>query len=134
METKKYNSGDWEKSVDPTLKIAYWLPKYENLSKEHMASFNRAVEVFRKEGYLKLPYIKKAEGPRKARISRGVAKDKARVSIGKPSNIIKAKTKIEEHDQELMEDLRILNEHISKEEDIQKEYMKSYGALENGAD
>ena len=57
-KVKKYEPGDWEKLVDPTLEIAIWLMLHEGLPEEYMDSFNRAIEVFKKEGYLKLPRIK----------------------------------------------------------------------------
>ncbi len=59
-KVKKYNSGDWEKLVDPTLEIANWLSTCGGLSEEYVDSFNRAIEVFKREGQLKLPRIKKA--------------------------------------------------------------------------
>jgi hypothetical protein len=127
-KVKKYEPGDWEKLVDPTYEIAMWLLERGGLPEEYMDSFNRAVQVFKKEGHLKLPDVKKAEGTRKAKIARGMAKDEA--GVKKPSNITKSRTKIEEYDQELMEDIKRLKEHISKEEDIQKEFMRSYGASE----
>jgi len=54
---KKYNPGDWEKLVDPTLEIATWLSTYGGLPEEYAESFNRAVQVFKKEGHLKLPPV-----------------------------------------------------------------------------
>ncbi len=59
-KVKKYESGDWEKLVDPTLEIAVWLLEHEGLPEEYMDSFNKAIEVFKKEGRLRLPRIKKA--------------------------------------------------------------------------
>jgi hypothetical protein len=56
-KVKKYNPGDWEKLVNPTLDIANWLSTWGGLPEEYMDSFNRAVEVFRKEGHLKLPRV-----------------------------------------------------------------------------
>ena len=56
-KVKKYNPGDWEKLVDPTLDIASWLGIHGGLPEEYMDSFNRAVEVFKKEGHLELPDI-----------------------------------------------------------------------------
>ncbi len=58
-KVKKYNPGDWERLVDPTCDIANWLSKCGSSPEEHMDSFNEAIEVFKKEGYLKLPRIKK---------------------------------------------------------------------------
>lgn len=127
-KVKKYNPGNWEKLVNPTLDIANWLSTWGGLPEEHMDSFNRAVEVFKKEGHLELPDVKKAGETRKAGIAGGVAKDKA--GVKKPSNTTKARTKIEEYDQELREDTERLKKHISKEEKIAKEFMRSYGALE----
>jgi len=57
-KVKKYNPGDWEKLVDPTLDIAYWLGIHGGLSEEYVDSFNKAIEVFKKEGHLELPPIK----------------------------------------------------------------------------
>ena len=59
----KYEPGDWEKLVDPTLEIAIWLMQYEGLPEEYVDSFNRTIEVFRKEGHLKLPRIKEPPLP-----------------------------------------------------------------------
>ncbi len=56
---KKYDPGDWEKLVNPTFDIANWLTTYGGFPKEHADSFNRAIEVFKKEGHLELPYIGK---------------------------------------------------------------------------
>jgi len=56
-KVKKYNSGDWEKLVDPTLEIATWLSTYGGLPEEYAESFNRAVQMFKKEGHLKLPPV-----------------------------------------------------------------------------
>ncbi len=56
-EVKKYNPGDWEKLVDPTLDIANWLGIHGGLPKEQVDAFNRAIEVFKKEGHLELPRI-----------------------------------------------------------------------------
>ncbi len=57
-KVKKYVSGDWEKLVNPTLDIANWLSTYGGLPKEYADSFNRAIQVFKKEGRLELPNIK----------------------------------------------------------------------------
>lgn len=54
-KVKKYNSGKWEKLVNPTFDIASWLIKHGGLPEVYMDSFNKAVEVFNKKGYLKLP-------------------------------------------------------------------------------
>jgi len=59
-KVKKYNPGDWEKLVNPTLDIALWLLERGGLPEEYMDSFSRAIEVFKKEGHLKLPRIKEA--------------------------------------------------------------------------
>jgi len=56
-KVKKYNPGDWEKLVDPTLEIATWLSTYGGLPEEYAESFNRAIQVFKKEGHLKLPPV-----------------------------------------------------------------------------
>jgi len=55
----KYEPGDWEKLVDPTLEIAIWLMLNEGLPEENMASFNKAIEVFKNKAYLKLPRTEK---------------------------------------------------------------------------
>jgi len=52
---KKYELGDWERLVDPTYEIANWLSKFGGLPEEYVDSFNKAVEVFKKEGHLELP-------------------------------------------------------------------------------
>ena len=54
-KVKKYNPGDWEKLVDPTLEIAKWLSTWGGLPEEHKASFNRAIQAFKEEGHLELP-------------------------------------------------------------------------------
>jgi len=54
-KVKKYSPGDWEKLVDPTLEIANWLSRYGGIPDEYMDSFNRAIEVFKKDGHLELP-------------------------------------------------------------------------------
>jgi hypothetical protein len=54
-KVKKYSPGDWEKLVDPTLDIAYWLGIHGGLHEKHADAFNRAIEIFKKEGYLELP-------------------------------------------------------------------------------
>ncbi|MFC1991858.1 hypothetical protein ACFLVC_03960 [Chloroflexota bacterium] len=59
-KVKKYEPGNWEKLVDPTMDIAAWLLKHEGLPKEYEDSFNKAIEVYQEKGYLKLPRIKKA--------------------------------------------------------------------------
>ena len=128
-KVKKYNPGDWEKLVDPTLDLAYWLVGHGGLPEEYMDSFNRAIEVFKKEGHLKLPDVKKAgEEPLKLEEPESKAGDETGVKT--LSNIAKATNRIEEYDKELMEDIEMLKKHISKEEDIQKEFMRSYGAPE----
>ncbi len=78
-KVKKYNPGDWEKLVAPTLEIANWLSIYGGLPEEYAESFNRAIQAFNKEGHLELPDVKKAGGIHKARIARGMEKDKAEV-------------------------------------------------------
>ena len=52
---KKYNPGDWEKLVHPTRDIAMWLVERGGLAEEYANSFNRAIQVFKKEGHLELP-------------------------------------------------------------------------------
>lgn len=59
-KVKKYNPGDWEKLVNPTFEIANWLITYGGLTEEQADAFNRAIEVFKKEGHLELPNIKEA--------------------------------------------------------------------------
>lgn len=128
-KVKKYDRGDWEKLVDPTYDIANWLSRYAGLPEEHMSSFNKAIEVFKKEGYLKLPDIKKGgEKPLKLEESESKADDEVRVKT--PPNIVQPRTRIEEYDQELLEDIERLKRHIRKQEDTQKEFMRSYGASE----
>ena len=56
-KVKKYNPGDWEKLVAPTLEIATWLNIYGGLPEEYAESFNKAIQVFKKEGHLELPDI-----------------------------------------------------------------------------
>jgi hypothetical protein len=57
-KVNKYNPGDWEKLVDPTLEIVEWLSKYRGVPEEYLDSFNKAIESFKKEGHLMLPKIK----------------------------------------------------------------------------
>jgi len=128
-KVKKYDCGDWEKLIDPTNDIANWLSRYGGLPEEYMASFNKAVEVFKKEGYLKLPDIKKAE-EESLKLEEPESKAGDETGVKAASNIAKATNRIEEYDQELLEDIERLKKHISKEEDIQKEFMRSYGAPE----
>jgi len=54
-KVRKYKPGDWEKLVNPTLEIAHWLSTYGGLPEEHVEAFNRAIQVFKKEGHLELP-------------------------------------------------------------------------------
>jgi hypothetical protein len=54
-KVKKYNRGDWEKLVDPTLDIADWLSIHGGLPEEQVDAFNDAIAAFWKEGNLKLP-------------------------------------------------------------------------------
>jgi len=56
-KVKKYDPGDWEKLVNPTLKIANWLLTFEGLPEEHADAFSRAIGVFKEEGQLELPRI-----------------------------------------------------------------------------
>jgi len=121
-KVKKYNPGDWEKLVDPTLEIANWLSTYGGPTEEYADSLNRAVEVFKKEGHLELHDVKKAG------ITRGVANDKA--GVKKSSNITKARTKIEEYDQELLDDIQGLQKRVNEAEDTAKEFMQAYGTPE----
>lgn len=59
-KVKRYNPGDWEKLVDPTVDIATWLSTYGGLPEEYMDSFNRAIEAFKRGGHLELPRVKEA--------------------------------------------------------------------------
>jgi hypothetical protein len=54
-KVRRYKPGDWEKLVNPTLEIANWLSTYGGLPEEHGEAFNRAIQVFKKEGHLELP-------------------------------------------------------------------------------
>lgn len=54
-KVKKYNPGDWEQLVNPTLDIANWLSTHRGLTEEYKNSFIRAIKVFKKEGHLELP-------------------------------------------------------------------------------
>lgn len=56
-KVKKYNPGDWEKLVAPTLEMANWLSTYGGLPEEYAESFNRAIQAFKKEGHLTLPTV-----------------------------------------------------------------------------
>lgn len=58
-KVKKYDKGDWEKLVEPTLDMANWLSTYGGLPEEYMDSFNTAIQLFKKEGHLELPNTKK---------------------------------------------------------------------------
>ncbi len=121
-KVKKYNKGDWEKLVDPTLDIAKWLSTYGGLPEEYADSFSSAIQVFKKEGHLELPGLSKAaEKP----LGQGEPDDRAESDIGK--DVAKTRTKIEEYDKELLEDIERLKKYISKEEEIGKELMRDYG-------
>lgn len=126
-KVKKYDPGDWLSLVNPTLDIANWLSEQGGLPEGYMASFNEAVEVFKKEGHLELPDVKKGRTP-KARIPR--SKGEVELGVKTPPDIAKTTNRIEEYDKELLKDIERLKKHISKEEDIQKEFMRSYGAPE----
>jgi hypothetical protein len=54
-KVRKYKPGNWEKLVNPTLEIANWLSTYGGLPEEQGEAFNRAIQVFKKEGHLELP-------------------------------------------------------------------------------
>ena len=56
-KVKKYQAGDWENLVDPTLEIAHWLRIHGGLPKEYEYSFDRAIQLFNKEGHLELPGV-----------------------------------------------------------------------------
>lgn len=58
-KVQKYEPGDWEKLVDPTLEIAIWLMLHEGLPEQYVASFNKAIEMYKNKGSLKLPRTKK---------------------------------------------------------------------------
>jgi len=59
-KVKKYNPGDWEKLVDPTYELAMWLLEHGGVPEEYVDSLNKSTEIFKREGYLKLPRKKAA--------------------------------------------------------------------------
>jgi hypothetical protein len=125
-KVKKYNRGDWEKLVNPTLDLATWLSTHGGLPAEYTDFFNTAVQMFKKEGHLELPAVRKAgEKP----LGQGEPDDRAKSDSGK--DVAETRTRIEEYDKELLEDIERLKKYISKEEDIGKELMRGYGAPED---
>jgi hypothetical protein len=128
-KVKKYDPGDWLSLVNPTLDIANWVSEQGGLPEEYADSFNKAVELFKKEGHLKLPDIKK-DGEKPLKLEEPESKADGEVRVKTPSNIAQPRVRIEEYDQDLLEDIERLKRHISKEEDIQKEFMRSHGASE----
>jgi len=128
-KVKKYDPGDWLSLINPTLDIANWVSEQGGLPEEYADSFNKAVELFKKEGHLKLPDIKKdGEKPLKLEEPESKADDEVRVKT--PSNIAQPITRIEEYDQELLANIEMLRKLISEEEDGQKDFMRSAGAPE----
>ena len=55
FEITKYNPGNWEALVKPTLQIAQWLFDHGGLRIEDREAFKKAVELYRKGGQLQLP-------------------------------------------------------------------------------
>jgi hypothetical protein len=122
-KVKKYECGDWEKLVDPTLDIANWLSKCRGLPEEYTDSFKSAIKVFRKEGHLELPHhtIETGLGIKEqinatTEITENVA----------PEQASKTLSLIEEYDSELLKDIQRLEDHISENELLAKDLMRSY--------
>ncbi len=59
-KVQKYNPGDWQKLVDPTYELAMWLLEHDGVPEEYVDSLNKSTEIFKREGYLKLPRKKAA--------------------------------------------------------------------------
>jgi hypothetical protein len=55
FEITKYNPGNWESLIKPTLEIAKWLYDHGGLRIEDRETFKKAVDVYRKTGKLQLP-------------------------------------------------------------------------------
>ncbi len=128
---KKYDAGDWEKLVSPTLEVTNWLSSLGGLPEEYVDSFNRAVEVFKKEGHLKLPDVRKA-GEEPLKLEEPENKVQDGIIVKTPHNIAQQRTKIDEYDQELLEDIERLKKHILEDEEIAKDFMRGGGLPEKG--
>ncbi len=50
----KYEPGDWEKLVEPSMEIVVWLVKRGGIVKQEEKLFNRAIKDFHKSGRLEL--------------------------------------------------------------------------------
>ena len=56
-KVKKYNTGDWEHLVNPTLDIAFWLQTHGGIPEQYALAFDEAIERYRQEGEFQLPDI-----------------------------------------------------------------------------
>lgn len=54
-QVKKYRTGDWERLVEPTHRLAHWLGVREAVTLAVRADFEYAVRTFRSTGELELP-------------------------------------------------------------------------------
>ena len=112
--------------VNPTYEIAHWLSTHGGLPEKYTESFDKAIQIFHKEGDLRLPDVEDDGGkPVKLKATESNVDNEPIADI--PSNITEARTKIEEYDQELLSDIERLKERISKAEEIQKDFMRSTG-------
>jgi len=59
-DVKKYEPGDWETHVDPTLKLTSWLCDHGGLHTEYEDAFDKTIITFEETGNLKLPRKKRA--------------------------------------------------------------------------
>jgi RNA polymerase subunit RPABC4/transcription elongation factor Spt4 len=55
FEITKYNPGNWEALIKPTLEIAKWLYDHGGLKVEDRDAFKKSIDAFRKTGNLQLP-------------------------------------------------------------------------------
>ncbi len=53
-DIKKYDKGDWERLVNPTLQIATWIAGH-TVTEENVISFVRSIDSFKETGTLSLP-------------------------------------------------------------------------------
>lgn len=143
-KVQKYNRGDWQKLVDPTLDIANWLSTYRGLPAEYTDSFKRAIREFKKEGHLKLPPSAMETGlganePSKHDIIEEILisedselpRRQGKVPITNFEGLgdeVETVDIIEEYDFNLLEDIQRLENHISEAELLQKDFMRASGA------
>jgi len=125
---KKYKPGDWEKLVDPTLDITAWVLKHEGLPEEYVDSFNKAIEVFKEKGFLKLPGTKKTGSRKTSKVK--TDEDKAKAGNKAKTRSDNPESKTVEYDQNLLDEIDSLEKRIAKGEEIEKEFMRIHGASE----